>query len=49
MFMDSEIEIDDSLKKISNITAYPEYLNLLSASSAIPNLILLLQHENLDI
>lgn len=47
--MESEVELDDDIKKFYHITAYPELIALFLNSNAIKNMIQLLSHENIDI
>ncbi|KRX06697.1 Armadillo-type fold [Pseudocohnilembus persalinus] len=48
-FMESEIELDQKIKKFAHLSAYPELIQIFVQSSAIQNMILLLQHDNSDI
>jgi len=48
-FMDSEVELHEEIKKIQQITAYPELLKILIDLHGVPTLLSLLGHENTDI
>jgi len=49
LFMDSEVELDEEIKKIQQITAYPELLKTLIDLQGVPILLSILGHENTDI
>lgn len=48
-FMDSEIELDEEIKKLHGVAATPELFPVFVELNTIPSLIGLLAHENVDI
>jgi hypothetical protein len=49
MFMESELDLDEDIRKFTEISLNMKLLKILMKSSALNNLILLINHENLDI
>ena len=49
MFMESELDLDEDVRKFAEIALDMKLLKILMKSSALNNLILLINHENLDI
>lgn len=47
--MQSEVELDEDIKKFYNISAYPEYICIFGNSSAVKCMVELLAHKNDDI
>lgn len=48
-FVDSEIELDEAVRSLMKICDSPELYSVLAVSPALPNIIQLLQHNNIDI
>jgi len=47
--MESELDLDEDVRKFAEIALDMKLLKILMKSSALNNLILLINHENLDI
>jgi beta-catenin-like protein 1 len=48
-FLDSEVELDDCIRSLTSLSAYPDLFQIFARSKILPNVIMLLQHENIDI
>lgn len=48
-FVDSEIELDEAVRSLMKICDSPELYSVLAVSPTLPNIIQLLQHNNIDI
>jgi len=49
LYMESELDLDEDIRKFGEIALNLELLNVLTESTALSKLILLINHENLDI
>lgn len=48
-FMESEVDLDESIKKMTFLATAPEYYPLLVKLNVVTSLLGLLSHENIDI